>query len=112
MALIKEISGYGISVNYWRITEILLNRKQKTGNIILELFASKEAEKSLDVMSISIDSEYYEEFFEEKSIYSDINNASYEYIKQVHYDLEMVDDQEEKSLHPHKDLSSIPTPLK
>ena len=96
MALIKEKLEYGIPVNYWKIIEVNINRKHKRGVIGVDLFASKSAEKSVDVFSFPVKSENFTEFFEDKSgRFSDIYNCAYEYIKATYPEMGMIDDEEE-----------------
>lgn len=96
MALIKEKSEFGFPVNYWRITQVMINRKNKTGNIGVELFCSKEAERSVDFYNFPIKAENFSDFFDAEGIYKDLYNACYEYIKATYPEMTLVDDIEEK----------------
>ena len=95
MALIKSKEEYGVPVNYWRIEEVSLNRKNKSGYIGVRLFANKEAERFIDAYTFPIKPENFDEFFEVEGEFSDLYNCCYEYIKATYPEEEMIDDEDQ-----------------
>lgn len=95
MALLKERNEFGFPVNYWKITQVMINRKQKTGNIAVELYYSKEAKRSVDFYNFPIKKENYDDFFEVEGKYTDLYNTCYEYIKSTYPEMGLLDDTDE-----------------
>ena len=86
MALIKKImTPIGVEADYWRITNINVDKLGMSCEIVLRLFYNKEAKQSIDSRVEMITDKFkFVQFFSAialQSSFNDIYNAAYEYVK-------------------------------
>ena len=86
MALIKKIiTPIGVEAEYWRITNINVDKLGMSCEIVLRLFYNKEAKQSIDSRVEMITDKFkFVQFFSAialQSSFNDIYNAAYEYVK-------------------------------
>ena len=81
MALIKENTDFGVTADYWKLSDVTINRNNKYCQLILGLHFNNSTNRALTHKSINVQSELFDTYFEEPNIYRDVYHASYEYIK-------------------------------
>ena len=63
MALVKDYqTEYGVTANYWKLTEFFLNKVLKTATVIFGLYTSAEF-KAVYYKHVFVPTEKYDEFF-------------------------------------------------
>lgn len=96
MALIKGNNDFGINADYWKLSDITINRSNKYCQLILGLHFNNSNNRALTYKSINVEKELFDSYFEEPNAYRDVYHASYEYIKNnVDYFKDSVSDEEQ-----------------
>lgn len=98
MALIKENLDFGISANYWRVTNVSVDTISSTSIIFIGLYVNKDAQRPLDTRGVTIYNEDFEKYFSKTGItnFNDLYEASYMCLKECDdFFSDAVDDEEE-----------------
>ena len=81
----KIMTPIGVEADYWRITNINVDKLGMSCEIVLRLFYNKEAKQSIDSrVEMIADKFKFVQFFSAialQSSFNDIYNAAYEYVK-------------------------------